>query len=59
MWTMQRQLRLIDPEDGSWRLDEETRAVGRRGVAAARAALQHSRRPPDDGDDRRVRPTAA
>lgn len=35
---MERQLTLIDtPPD--WRLDERTREVGRRGIAAARAAL--------------------
>jgi hypothetical protein len=55
---MQRQLTLITAdENGSWRLDEETRQVGRRGVADARAALQASRR--DAEDDRDTRPSAA
>jgi hypothetical protein len=55
---MQRQLTLITAdENGSWRLDEETRKVGRQGVADARAALQASRRP--DEDDRDARPSAA
>ena len=33
------QLRLIDPREVSWRLDEHTKAVGRQGLARARAAL--------------------
>jgi hypothetical protein len=37
---MTRQLRLLDPSTVDWRLDEHTRAVGRQGVARARAALQ-------------------
>lgn len=37
---MTRQLRLLDPSTVDWRLDEHTRAVGRAGVARARAALQ-------------------
>ena len=49
---MQRQLTLITAdENGSWRLDEETRKVGRQGVADARAALQASRRPAEDDRD--------
>ena len=37
---MARQLVLLDtPDDADWRLDEETKEVGRRGVAAARQAL--------------------
>jgi hypothetical protein len=35
---MERQLTLIDPQR-TWRLDERTRQIGRRGVAEARAAL--------------------
>ena len=54
---MQTQLTLLNTEDGSWRLDEETRELGRKGVAAARAALRAARAPRDDGDD--ARPTAA
>jgi hypothetical protein len=29
--------------DGDWRLDEETRSIGRQGVAAARARLERAR----------------
>jgi hypothetical protein len=54
---MQRQLTLLKADNASWRLDEETREVGRRGVAAARAALQASRRPAIDDHD--AHPTAA
>ncbi len=36
---MARQLVLIDENEPEWRLDEHTVAVGRRGVAAARAIL--------------------
>ena len=39
----QLQLVLI-PEPTEWRLDEETKALGREGVAAARAAVQEARR---------------
>ena len=39
---MARQLTLLDTPP-SWRLDEATKAVGRKGIAAARASL---RRPP-------------
>ena len=39
------QLTLITPPDHSdWRLDERTREVGRKGVEAARAALQEAAR---------------
>jgi hypothetical protein len=44
---MERQLTLLEPNDApdtDWQLDEETKEVGRRGVAAARAALQEARR---------------
>lgn len=50
---MERQLTLIDPQR-TWRLDERTRQIGRRGVAEARAALaahrtdETSRRRTDD-----------
>ena len=37
-WTMGRQLVLLD-ETSSWRLDEASKEQGRRGLAAARAAL--------------------
>jgi hypothetical protein len=35
---------VLDVEPKEWELDEETRAVGREGVAAARAAMQAARR---------------
>ncbi|MBM3683571.1 MAG: hypothetical protein FJW83_03370 [Actinobacteria bacterium] len=40
---MTRQLRLLDPTTVDWRLDDHTRAVGRAGVARARAALAAAR----------------
>ena len=40
---MQRQLDLLDERDADWRLDEETKTVGRRGVAEAREALRRAR----------------
>lgn len=42
---MERQLTLID-QQRPWRLDAKTRETGRRGLAAARAALAASR--PED-----------
>ena len=39
---MARQLQLLD-QAPDWRLDDETRDVGRQGVAAARAALAAAR----------------
>jgi hypothetical protein len=33
--------------DTEWRLSTKTRRIGREGVAAARAALEHADRPPD------------
>jgi hypothetical protein len=39
---MARQLVLISPSEVDWRLDEQTKQVGRRGVGAARAALQQA-----------------
>jgi hypothetical protein len=36
---MERQLVLLEPEP-DWKLDEQTRAVGRAGLAEARQALQ-------------------
>jgi hypothetical protein len=44
---MERQLKLLDTNDGlepEWHLDDGTKEVGKRGVAAARAALQQARR---------------
>ena len=40
---MQRQLDLLDERDADWRLDEETKTVGMRGVAEAREALRRAR----------------
>jgi hypothetical protein len=42
---MTEQLHLIDSADVSWRLDEQTKRVGRRGLAQARAALAAARQP--------------
>lgn len=42
---MTKQLRLIDPSEVSWRLDEHTKAIGRQGIANARAALAAARMP--------------
>jgi hypothetical protein len=42
MTTENAQLSLIDTPR-SWRLDERTRAVGRQGIARARAALREGR----------------
>jgi hypothetical protein len=45
---MERQLQLLDQEPGSrdeadeWRLDDETRAIARAGVAAAREAMRRA-----------------
>lgn len=44
---MERQLTLLEPNDHGepeWQLDATTKEVGRRGVAAVRAALQQARR---------------
>jgi hypothetical protein len=40
---MARQLRLLDPVEDQWQLDEHTREVGLAGVRAARAALRKVR----------------
>jgi hypothetical protein len=37
------QLRLLEPSDGRWRIDQETREVGRRGLEQARSALAAAR----------------
>ena len=37
---MSLQLVLIDDSDRDWRIDDETRAIGRAGIAEARQALQ-------------------
>ena len=41
---MERQLKLLETDAPEWQLDEPTKEVGRRGVAAVRAALQQARR---------------
>ncbi len=52
---MTNQLRLIEPSEVSWRLDERTKAIGRTGIARARAALAAARTPADaDAPARRV-----
>lgn len=48
---MERQLTLIDTTTRTWRLDERTREIGRRGIASARAALA-AHRPTEDDTDR-------
>jgi hypothetical protein len=49
---MERQLHLLSNEEAagraSWRLDSQTRAIGRRGLAQARAALRAARPVDDD-----------
>lgn len=48
---MTTQLRLIDPTEVDWRLDEQTKAIGRRGLAQARAALRAARAPIPETDE--------
>ncbi|CAN5282597.1 hypothetical protein BH23ACT2_BH23ACT2_23780 [soil metagenome] len=50
---MERQLTLIDTTS-TWRLDERTREIGRRGIASARAALAAHRPGDDDGERHRA-----
>jgi hypothetical protein len=40
---MARQLTLIDVNERDWRLDDETREIGRQGIARAREALALAR----------------
>jgi hypothetical protein len=51
---MERQLTLIDTTTRTWRLDERTREIGRRGIASARAALAAHRPAEDDTDGHRA-----
>jgi hypothetical protein len=44
MKDMARQLRLIDPAEHEWRLDQKTRETGKRGLAEARKALAEAAR---------------
>ena len=48
---MEMQLVLIDDSDREWRIDEETRAIGRRGIEAARSLLRAIPRRADDATD--------
>jgi hypothetical protein len=53
---MERQLKLLETNDAGapeWQLDETTKDVGKRGVAAARAAIQQARRQARVTPDRR------
>ena len=43
---MERQLVLIEERGADYRLDERTREIGRRGIAAAREALRRATPPP-------------
>ena len=47
---MERQLTLIE-RNSRWRLDERTCEIGRRGIAAARAALAAAVRPEEDSTE--------
>jgi hypothetical protein len=41
---MARQLRLLDPTEHDWRLDQDTRENGKKGLAEARKALADAAR---------------
>jgi len=41
---MERQLHLLELPEPDWHLDETTKAIGRKGVAEARQALQRARK---------------
>jgi hypothetical protein len=56
---MTTQLRLLEPTDVSWRLDERTKEIGRQGLARARAALQAVPVRPAGQPDRDERAVAA
>jgi hypothetical protein len=57
---MARQLRLLEAPEDDWRLDDETRRVGLKGVAAAREALREAaRRRPRRADPDDASPAAA
>lgn len=58
---MERQLVLIEERGTDYQLDERTREIGRRGVAAAREALRKATPAPASGRDtaRHGRRTAA
>lgn len=58
---MERQLALIEERDVDYRLDERTREIGRRGIAAARDRLRAAAESHRAGsaDQRSTRRTAA
>jgi len=56
---MERQLVLIEERGADYRLDERTREIGRRGVAAARDALRKATPAPKGDSGRHGRKTAA
>ena len=41
---MERQLQLLEPSEPEWQIDDRTKEIGRRGVAAVREAMQRARR---------------
>ncbi|MDH3704965.1 MAG: hypothetical protein OES57_02810 [Acidimicrobiia bacterium] len=47
---MKQQRLLLDDDTAPWRLDDDTRRIGQRGVAEARAALAQARRHPAPAD---------
>ncbi|MCI0346692.1 MAG: hypothetical protein L0221_14810 [Chloroflexi bacterium] len=55
---MERQLALIEPED-DWRLSEDTKAVGRRGLEAARESLRRAAVAARQAKEAREHPPAA
>lgn len=56
---MERQLVLIEERGADYQLDERTREIGRRGVAAAREALRKAAPASAEADRRHGRKTAA
>ena len=56
---MERQLVLIEERSADYHLDERTREIGRRGVAAAREALRKADDASATGRGRHGRKTAA
>jgi hypothetical protein len=56
---MERQLVLIEERSTDYRLDDRTREIGRRGVAAAREALRKASPAPVRDNGRHGRKTAA
>lgn len=56
---MERQLVLIEERGADYQLDERTREIGRRGVAAAREALRKATPSAERDNGRHGRKTAA